>query len=469
MAAGQAQDPIKHVVVLILENHSFDQMLGGLRAVNPQINGVDPQNPGINLDPQGNSFKQVPTQMRQIFDDPHHEVEHVWTQLSDNSGGFVRDFADAYPQSSAVERAYIMGYYEAGFLPALHALAQEFTLCDRWHAALPGPTWPNRFFALAGTSCGKVDMPDDGEHRADIKGYFEQDQTTIFDRLNEKSVPWKCYFSGIPQSIVMLHQRRPENFARYFDMAQFYADANAANAEQDFPAFSLIEPDFLGVGENDDHPPHDVMKAQTLVADVYNALRANKPLWDSTLFVLFYDEHGGFYDHVSPPPALPPDEYAGYPFTRYGVRVPALLISPWVAQTISSTLFDHTSVLRYLIDKWGLGSLGKRAAVANSIGALITDTKRSGTLPSITIPQNILASLAASSAQAAAVVSGHHKALVLLMNSLEEEATDRGGNWITRAWRNLYRPAAKVGAILPADVAQARADFGQYFKSRKTS
>src|SRR5260370_20850810 len=242
---------------------------------------------------------------------------------------------------------YIMGYYPVSFLPGLHALARQFTICDHWFASLPGPTWPNRFFALAGTSNGRVNMPDDGTHKADLHGYFEQTQDTLFDRLNERAIHWKVYFHDIPQTTVLSHQREPHNVARYFYIDEFFDDARGHETE--FPEFCLIEPAYIGFAENDDHPPHDIMRSQKLIADVYNAIRANELLWKSTLLVVFYDEHGGFYDHVYPPAAVPPDDQQEeYAFDRLGVRVPGILISPWVDARVEPTLFDHTSVLRYL-------------------------------------------------------------------------------------------------------------------------
>ena len=131
------------------------------------------------------------------------------------------------------------------------------------------------------------------------------------------------------------------------------------------------------------------MKAQKLIADVYNAIRTNEELWNQTLFVVIYDEHGGFYDHVVPPPATPPDEHKeeGYDFSQLGLRIPALLISPWVKNSVEKTVFDHTSLLRYLIDKWDLKPLGKRAEMANSIGIALDfkDGPRKDCLPPITI------------------------------------------------------------------------------------
>ena len=213
-------------------------------------------------------------------------------------------------------------------------------------------------------------MPDDGTHKADLKGYFQQTQDTLFDRLNERGIDWKIYFHDIPQTTVFEHQREPQNAARYFYIDEFYSDARGIESE--FPQFAFIEPRYMGWEENDDHPPYDIMRAEKLIADVYNAIRANDKLWKSTLLVVFYDEHGGFYDHVVPGQAIPPDDHREeYAFDQFGIRVPALLISPWIKQAVEHTLYDHTSLLKYLIEKWNLGPLGQRTAHANSIGPVI--------------------------------------------------------------------------------------------------
>lgn len=369
---GNTSDPIKHVVVLILENHSFDQMLGCFKNLYPDLDGIDPAAPHSNTDTDGAVYIQQPTTERQMMQDPHHEVNHVRIQLEDDNGGFVKDFSTNFPDSTKEARQFIMGYYPLGSLPALHVLAREFTICDHWHSSLPGPTWPNRFFAFSGTSNGRVDMPNDGTHGADLRGYFHQTQDTLFDKLNEQGIDWKIYFHDVPQTTVLTHQREPHNAARYFYIHQFFEDARGLEA--DFPQFSLIEPNYMGWGRNDDHPPHDVMRAEKLIADVYNSIRANETLWQSTLLIVFYDEHGGFYDHVVPPDATPPDDlHDGYDFKQFGLRVPALLISPWVRQGVEDTLFDHTSVLKYLTEKWRLGPLGRRTAAANSIGVAISE------------------------------------------------------------------------------------------------
>lgn len=424
---GDQSDPIRHVVHLILENRSFDQMLGCLKAVYPDLDGIDPNALHSNEDTAGRSFQQAPTDARQMLKwDPHHEVPHVAVQLANGNSGFVLDFSEAYPDSTEEARQQIMSYYPLDFLPALHPLGRHFAVCDHWFSSLPGPTWPNRFFALSGTSNGRVDMPDDGTHGADLPGYFEQTQITLFDRLNEKAVHWKVYFHDIPQTFALARQRQPHNVARYFYIDQLYEDARGLEA--DFPAYCLIEPDFLGYEENDDHPPNDVMRAEKLVADVFNAIRANQALWESTLLVVVFDEHGGFYDHVVPPTAIAPDnaQPSDYTFDQLGVRVPAILVSPWVPAGVVDTRFDHTSLLKYLIEKWGLGDLGQRTAAANSIGSVISQSAREPELQRIELsPNQLLPPDPKAEEEAFGSSSSHQAALAKLGEWLKTEGVPK--------------------------------------------
>lgn len=430
-------DPIRHVVVLILENHSFDQMLGCFKQVYPAMEGVDPANLRQNQDRDGR-YTQAPTTERIMFLDPDHEVAAVARQLENHNGGFVSNYSEAHPDSSAESRGFIMGYYPLDFLPALHGLARDFTICDHWFSSLPGPTWPNRFFALTGTANGRVNMPGDTTHRADLAGYFQQTQPTVFDRLNEREVHWKVYFHDIPQTTVLAQQRLPHNAARYFYIDGFFTDARGP--EKEFPEFCLIEPDYMGVDQNDDHPPHDIMRAEKLIADVYNAIRENDPLWKSTLLVVFYDEHGGFYDHVEPPAAIPPDDHREeYAFDRLGVRVPALLISPWVDRCVDPTQFDHTSLLRYLTDKWALGPLGRRTAAAttNSIGVALRRTApREDTVSKIVLNEDQLKPPdPAAEEEAFGYASTHQTALQKLADYLKAEAFENA----PKGWATLAR------------------------------
>ena len=383
MSAVVSNDPIQNVVLLMLENRSFDQMLGALAEQHGELDGIPVAGPPrTNLDAKGNVYQQLMSADLQMALDPDHDNGPVLNQLADNNGGFVKDFIRKHPESTHAQRMQIMGYYESGFLPAMHTLGDTFLVCDRWFSSMPGPTWPNRFFALSGTSHGHVRMPNSITDPY-IQGFFNQTQDTLFDRLNEANVEWLVYHYDMCCSWVLTHQRRWHNLQRYKLMGSFFDDAAAGT----LPPFVFIEPKYSGHDQNDDHPPHNVMKGEKLVADVYNALRTS-PQWNQTLLVVVFDEHGGFYDHVPPPDTVAPDEFTSeYAFDRLGVRVPAILVSPWLARGVDHTEFDHTSLLRYLSDKWKLGPLGKRVAQASSIAKAMRflPSPRTDTVPFIRV------------------------------------------------------------------------------------
>jgi len=411
-------DPIEHVIVLMLENRSFDQMLGSLQSVFPEVAGIDAANPRSEPDYPDTHERivQQPIEGREIDPDPMHELENVILQLDSVRGGFVTDYAQSYPRTSLAQRAQVMGYYPLGALPVLHELAQNFAICDHWFSSMPGPTWPNRFFVHSGTSKGHVKMPN---------GVFDKswhcyDQPTVFQRLAERGISWKIYHHGLPQSLVLTRQL--EYLTHYHEMEAFFADA--AGQADTFPQYCFIEPAYSGPDQNDEHPPSDVMAGELLQAQIYNALRQNEDLWNKSLLVFLYDEHGGFYDHVVPPAATPPDAATSeYAFTQYGVRVPALLISPWLDRACIKTIFDHTSVLKYVTEKWGLGPLGQRTATANSFAAelLKRNSARTDTplrIDESAIPQRI--------PTASPRVNEHQKALVSFSHSLEEQLVSAG-------------------------------------------
>ena len=409
-------DHISHVVLLLLENQSFDRMLGCFREIYPDLEGIAPpgQPANFNTDAAGVKYEQCPTRTKQVNPDPKHEVRFVLQQIQNNNAGFVLDFANNYPSTSQEQRQEIMGFYPMDFLPALHALAREFTICDHWFSSLPGPTWPNRFFALTGTCNGQALMPE-GPKDPQLATYIDQTQDTIFDRLNARQRSWRVYYYDFPSSLLLRHQRKPENLLHYHKIDDFFAHSNKG----DLPDFTFIEPKYFGADQNDDHPPHNIMKGEKLIADVYNAIRANPNLWQSTLLVITFDEHGGFYDHVSPPAAVPPDDKPAridpenpteiFRFDRLGVRVPAVLVSPWVAKRVEQTVFDHTSLLKYVIDKWNLDTLGARTTAANSIAVALRDEERNDTPTFIRVPYSDL--VPPDPGLERADLSNHHKAL----------------------------------------------------------
>ena len=411
-------DPIKHVILLILENHSFDRILGGMGDAIPGLDAVNKKNPGINEDSHGTKFVQAETRETQMVHDPIHEHKDVMEQLSNNNSGFVKNFEKHYCSASPKEREAIMGYYPQDFLPATHTLASNFTVCDNWFSSLPGPTWPNRFFALSGTCMGNMEMLPTVDKEAFANVFSAQSQDTIFDRLDGKKT-WNVFFYDFPCSLLLKNLRNREKLAHYSHIDDFFK--LCAGAEKDFPEFSFIEPKYYGLDQNDDHPPHNTMKTQKLIADIYNAIRSNDPLWESSLLVIFYDEHGGFYDHVVPPATIPPDEHTkDFAFNQLGVRVPALLISPWVDARVEKTLFDHTSFLKFILDKWQLPPLTKRVSAANNINVALRPTMRRDTPQFIRVPYSDL--LPQHAEWELSDLSNHHNAIFKFLDQVLDVA-----------------------------------------------
>jgi phospholipase C len=460
-ASSSSSDPIEHVIVLMLENRSFDHMLGGLSEAIPGLDGAPRAGePARSNRAGGRTYKQTEGASRTLKYDPKHELAHTLNQLSKENSGFVDDFVHAYPASQPEDRAEIMKYFADGKLAALHALAKNFAVCDRWFSSLPGPTWPNRFFVHSGTSLGRVSMPN-GILDANLHWY---DQTTLYDRLVEKNIPWRIYYGDVPQSLLLVHQLEPENAFCYAKMPRFFRDA--AGDAKDFPKFCFIEPAYYSPGATDDHPPHDVLEGEQLIASVYNALRRNDALWQSSLLVVLYDEHGGFYDHVVPPVTVAPDHHVEeYTFNQLGVRVPAILVSPFVNPGVVHTVFDHTSLLRYVSDKWGLGPLGARVAAANSFaGALLAAPTAPDRLPPIQIPpppppDQVKFGQIESRRQPA--LNDHQSALVGMTQLLESMTDVRGDVLLSRSKRMV---TGFDGAV---DVAVERVD--QFMAQQKVA
>jgi phospholipase C len=230
----------------------------------------------------------------------------------------------------------IMECFDPGKIPALTTLAQEFCVCDRWFSAVPGPTWLNRFFAHSATCDGMI--VDSATHNYRMK--------TIYETLGENGLSWNIYYGDVPQSIILEHHWRTLDHFKRFE--QFYADVE----KEELATYTFIEPRYLSFHEwkaTDQHPPHDVRLGEYLIAEVYDTLR-NSQLWEKSLLVVLYDEHGGFFDRVPPPDSVPnPDgkksKHPPFDFTRLGVRIPAILVSPFVEKgQVDSTIYEHSSL-----------------------------------------------------------------------------------------------------------------------------
>jgi phospholipase C len=280
----------------------------------------------------------------------------------------------------------VMSYYNGTELPAYDLLAREYAICDRWFASLPTDTWPNRLYGLAGGT-GDAKTLSTSDVASHPPAYTFKN---IFDVLQDKGVEWKIFFSDLPFALVF------KNFAQnacYTQRLRGFANGDGGDLQHavesgDLPSFTWIDPNFSDFRESvaaasDDHPPGDVTNGQKLVSQIY-AYLSSSPAWTKTLFIITYDEHGGFFDHVLPPgtsvddcvpsPGGPKDCKAE--FERYGLRVPAFVISPWVQPgSVSHDTFDHTSVLSTVLHRFcpdASDSLGIRAANALDLSGILS-------------------------------------------------------------------------------------------------
>jgi phospholipase C len=371
---------IEHIVVLMLENRSFDHMLGFMKRPDYPIDGLngDEMNP---TDPEHpTDLVRVSADAGDLLGpDPGHSFQDINIQLFNNPSGPPpvgppnTGFVYSYSQQNGVTRLIarnIMKCFDPRTIPVLTSLAMEFAVCDKWFSSVPAKTWPNRFFAHAATSKGYLDNSQ----------FNNYDMPTIFEKLTANGLTWRDYYDDFSQTWALQRLQTEELRVNFRSMSQFRADARNGT----LPNYSFIEPKYF-VSANDQHPPHSIAKGEELIAMVYNVIRSS-PLWESTLLVITHDEHGGTYDHVQPLRATPPDSHtARFAFDRYGVRVPAVLISPFIPpRTIVTTVFDHTSILATLNRVFGLGApLTARDRDANhfsdvpSLPHARTDTPRS--------------------------------------------------------------------------------------------
>jgi phospholipase C len=370
MATGL--DKLQHIVVLMMENRSFDHMLGSLTAVNPKIDGVTPDL--SNPDTNGNPVKALPLAefQAQLQPDPDHHFPAVDLQIfggdtSPNRAANMQGFVKSYfnQQRDLKHSQKIMYYFAQKDLPVLTTLALEFAVFNRWFASIPGPTICNRAFAHYGTSFGRVDMN---------LLYINEPFKSIYNRLIDATPKHtsKLYYYDTASStmeITNLLQHQPELFGTY---PQFLDDCAKGN----LPDYSFVEPNYsdhqTDSGEetaNDQHPDHNVQHGEIFIASIYQAVK-NSKLWPNTALLIVYDEHGGIYDHVVPP-ACKPDQFTasanntgtGMPFAfdRLGVRVPAILVSPWIQKgTVVDRVFDHASIPA-TVTKFFLGDYSPRS------------------------------------------------------------------------------------------------------------
>jgi len=366
-------DLIETMVVVIMENRSFDHLLGYLslpefgKPVDGQRSDAAWMAKVANAH-DGQSYPPFPYEPLDLPADPPHDRPDVATQLGDRTGdsysmnGFVESYSnvtDIRPENPPA----VMGYYTPQEEPITHFFAQNYAVCDRWFASLPTGTQPNRLMAMAGISM------IDGN-----KGFLTfPEQDLVYDWLTRHGVRWRVYHQGMP-FFMLMKRWIPEILAddlgeifnhqgsHFRDLDQLVIDVQDEDPST-FPQVIFVEPKYTdappaGSG-SDDHPPSSIAGGQAFLWKVYLSLTSNRDRWMKTAMILTYDENGGFFDHVSPPDVVtPPPSGADYPkFTSLGVRVPGLVISPLVSPgRVYSDLLDHTSILRLIGEKFGGGN-----------------------------------------------------------------------------------------------------------------
>ena len=422
--------PIKHVFVLMLENRAFDHMLGlaGIQGTDAQTGeptGVDDltqggpyENPNPNATPVDS---EVAVQagadftLAKIATDPGHEFNNALLQLCgytrDDNGNVVlpsyppdgayppinnRGFIGSYfglmpvsgnkPDTHDPER--IMKCFTPDQVPVITTLARDFAVCDRWFSSIPGPTWPNRFFIHAASSGGLDDSPSNLQTVTStfLNGYrFENG--TIYDRLEDACFDWTVFMGDeFPQvfAISGMTDRRLEG--HFVDMDDF---ADTVNDPDFSTPYIFIEPNYGNVLPttpedftcgNSQHPLDDVTRGERLIKTVYETIR-NSPHWNESLLLVVYDEQGGFYDHVNPPPTVAPGDvisdlsnnHHSFSFTQLGVRVPGIVASPLIAANqIDHQTYDHSSLLATVEQLYQFKPLTNRDAQANNLVHLLS-------------------------------------------------------------------------------------------------
>ena len=379
LEAGSRPDPtaapgtdlvpqIENFVVVMMENHSFDNLIGMLGRGDCFPKGPDGR-PLVSLpDGQGNLVQafHMPSECQASGVGNDWSVAHHAFDEGSNRGVVEASTGEA------------LGYYTDHDIPFTWGLARTFPLADRWFASVPGQTNPNRRYLLAGTSLGQIadtnplDLPPNG---------------TIFHALNRYGISWKEYYSDVPTMGVWLALLGdPAIAGNLAKIDRFYEDAAAGQ----LPQFSYVEPDY---GHSSEENPQDIQFGDQFLANVVKGVMSG-PQWSKTMLIWTYDEWGGWYDHVLPPPALPPDDVAPVlsanlapgGFDRYGYRVPGGVVSPFARRDhVSHTLYDHTSVLKTLERKWNLPAFTRRDANAHDLFDMV-DLKGS---PAFAVPPDL--------------------------------------------------------------------------------
>ncbi|XP_057863288.1 non-specific phospholipase C2 [Cryptomeria japonica] len=359
MGEIKIEGPIKTIVVLVQENRSFDHMLGWMKRLNPEIDGVTGQewNPLSTADP--NSAKLFFDEKSEYVDpDPGHSYQAIREQIFGNSTDTeanpppMNGFAQQAESIQTGMSETVMNGFKPEAVPVYEALVKEFAVFDRWFASVPASTQPNRLFVHSATSHGAIS----NDSVKLIEGY---PQKTIFESVHESGLEFGIYYQYPPATLFYRNLRKLKYITKFHQYnLKFKSDAKNGK----LPNYVVIEQRYFDLKilpGNDDHPSHDVAEGQKFVKEVYETLRSS-PQWNEMVFIITYDEHGGFFDHVPTPvrDVPSPDEIVGpkpdfFKFDRLGVRVPTMVISPWInpgtvvhkpSGPYPSSEFEHSSI-----------------------------------------------------------------------------------------------------------------------------
>ncbi len=422
---------VKHLVVVMLENRSFDQMLGFLQREGVDVDGIENAKP--NLDSAGRSYPPfewepgmtAPAAPPGFEDakilDPDHSPGGVREQLRDGNTGFVRNFESTRKAKGVTLGPEFlrvpMGHYGPAHLPTYKHLGHEYCVCDAWHCSIPGDTWPNRLYSIAGREGKKVFHKPGFWQRlfrklARVPGIGKIANAPVYEEAaftRQLQLPqWRWYshdpatLRGIDKEYRDFLNLNRDNFTFFnrkrvnllhegasglvVDLRDSFLDDAAKGQLRDV---SWIDPNFidLNVGapnSDDDHPPSDVREGQALVLEIYEAL-VKSPGWRDTVLVVVYDEHGGFYDHVAPPATRPGDPVRSK-FPTLGLRVPALVVGPRVRKGVGRETFEHTSLIATILRRFApdpeaaLAAMPWRVRQAPHLGGLLEAEPRAEAL-----------------------------------------------------------------------------------------
>jgi phospholipase C len=351
-------EQVEHVVVVMMENHSFDNILGMLPSrfrSRRHVDGLPVDRSGVQLAVNYDTQNQPVREAHTPTVCPPTGVDNSWdaSHIAWNGGA-----NDGFVRASGAEA---MSYFDRPDLPFTYSLARHFPVGERYFCSLLGPTYPNRRFLLSGTASGVITTDATTFNVTAANG-------TIFDQLDRLGITWKTYYTNVPSMAILpgaITRRRLSKIAR---IPRYYADAAAGR----LPQVAFVEPEFKVA---DEEAPEDVQYGERFVSKVVRALMAS-PNWSQSVLFYTYDEHGGFYDHVPPPTAIRPDaipprlgagDVAG-DYNRYGMRVPLIAVSPFARPNyVSRVVQDHTSILKFIETVWNIRALTFRDANAHDM------------------------------------------------------------------------------------------------------